>query len=107
MEEFAHIELELRKDVKEGDKESLLSLFSDVERYKHIAVLRDAEEDTTIKVMIEGLGEADLKLGNDVEKGKRKNIMTLFWYSERSRNFEIKGAAKAGDSAAIKMFVIS
>lgn len=107
MAKFAEIELRLNKSVKKGDKESLLSLFSAAERFKHMEVLTNADEDASIKVVLEGLGEADLKLGDDMEKGQQKTIMTLFWYSERIKTFEIKRGVKAGDSVAIKMFVVS
>ena len=91
MGKFANIELKLKKSVKKGDKESLLSLFSAAERFKHMEVLTNADEGANIKVVLEGLGEADLKLGDDMEKGQKKTIMTLFWYSERSKPIEIKG----------------
>ncbi len=90
MEKFASIELRLNKTIKKGDKESLLSIFSAAERFKHMEVLADADEDTNIKVVLEGLGEADLRLGDDMEKGQKKTIMTLFWYSERSKPIEMK-----------------
>lgn len=104
MEKFANIELRLNKSVKKGDKESLLSLFSVTERFKHMEVLTSTDENASIKVVLEGLGEADLKLGNDVEKGQQKTIMTLFWYNERSKSIEMKRNAEAGESIAINMW---
>jgi len=107
MEKFANTVLILGKSVKKGDKESLLSLFDVPERFKRMEVLTNADEGASIKVVLEGLGEADLKLGDDMEKGQQKTIMTLFWYSERIKTFEIKRGVKAGDSVDIKMFVVS
>ncbi len=104
MEKFASIELRLNKSLKKGDKESLLSLFSAAERFKHMEVLTNTDEGVSVKVIIEGLGEADLQLGNDMEKGQQKTIMTLFWYSERSKPIEIKRNAKAGEIVTINMW---
>lgn len=101
---FASAELKLGKDVNEGDEESLLSLFSAAQRFKPIRVLADAEEGTAIKITLEGLGELDLKLGNDVEKGERKTIMTLFWYSERSKTLKVTKSTKAGETIPVKMW---
>ena len=103
MEKFAAIELKLGKRIKKGDKESLLSLFSANERFKHMEVLIDADEDTDMKVILEGLGEADLKLGADMEKGQKKNIMTLFWYSERSKSIVMKREAKEGEGITLSI----
>jgi hypothetical protein len=97
MKKFAHITLRLRKDITKGDKESLLSLFSATERFKHMEVLIDADENSIMNVDLEGLGDADLLLGDDMEKGQNKTIMTLFWYSERSKPVEMKRDAKAGE----------
>jgi hypothetical protein len=105
MQEFANIELRLRKGVKEGDKGSLLSLFDADERFMRTEVLTDAEEDVIVRVKVGQLGEIDLKLGADIKKGKQKTIMTLFAFSERSKDFEIKSGAQANDSIPIKMFV--
>jgi hypothetical protein len=105
MEKFSNIELRLNKDIKKGDKESLLSLFSVADRFKRMEVLKDAEEDEIAKVVIEGFGEADLKLGADMEKGREKTIMTLFWFSERSKLIEMKKDAKAGESITINMWL--
>jgi hypothetical protein len=105
MEKFASVELKLGKDIKKGDKESLQTLFNSAERYKRMEVLTGADEDTNIKVILEGLGEIDLKLGDDMDKGQRKTIMTLFWFLERSKLIEMKRDAKEGEKVAIKMFV--
>ena len=104
MKKFASIKLRLNKSITKGDKESLLSLFSAVERFKHMDVLTNTDEGATVKVVIVGLGEANLELGNDMEKGQRKTIMTLFWYSERSKPIEMKRSAKAGEMVTINMW---
>ena len=104
MEKFASIELKLGKSVKKGDKESLLSIFSAGERFKHMEVLTNVDEGASIKVALEGLGEADLKLGDDMEKGQKKTIMTLFWYSERSKPIEMKRNAEMGEAIALHMW---
>jgi hypothetical protein len=103
MEQFATTELKLAKSVKSGDKESPLSLFSAAERFRHFDLLADANEDATVKVTLEGLGEVDLKLGADMEKGQKKTIMTLFWFAERSKDIEMMRDAEAGESLIIKM----
>ena len=82
MEKFGSVNLILDKDIKVGDRESLQTLFNSAERYRRMEVLTSADEDTDIRVVFEGLGEINLKLGNDMEKGKKKTIMTLFWYLE-------------------------
>jgi hypothetical protein len=105
MKKFANVELRLGKSVKKGDKESLLSLFNVAERFKRMQVLVNADGDTIIKVVLEGLGEADLKLGNDMEKRQQKTIMTLFWYNERSKPFEVKRNAKVGETVTVNMWV--
>jgi hypothetical protein len=104
MEKFTSADLTLVKSVKSGTKESLLSLFSVVERYKRMKVLLNADEGTTIRVVFEGLGEADLKLGADMEQGKFKTIMTLFDYRERSKPIEMNGEAEAGASITVNMW---
>ena len=104
MEKFASIELRLNKSVRKGDKESLLSLFSSAERFKHMEVLTNADEGASIKVVLEGLGEADLKLGDDMEKGQKKTVMTLFWYSERSKPIEMKRNAETGERIILQMW---
>ena len=103
MEKFASIELKLNKSVKEGDKESLLSLFSAQDRFRRMEVLTSADEDADSKVVLEGLGETDLKLGNDIEKGQQKTIMTLFWYSERSKPIKVKRNAEAGEKITVNL----
>lgn len=105
MENFTSCTLKLGKDIKKGNKESLQTLFRSAERYQRMEVLKDADEDTSIKVVLEGLGEIDLKLGNDMEKGKQKTIMTLFWFEERAKPIVMNKDAKAGESVAIDMFV--
>jgi hypothetical protein len=104
MDKFASIELKLKKNVKKGDNGPLLTLFSASERFKHMKVLIDAEEDTNLKVALEGLGEADLKLGDDMDKGQQKTIMTLFWFSEKSKPIEMLRDAKAGESITINIW---
>ena len=104
MEKFASIELRLGKSVKKGDSESLLSLFRAAERFKHVEVLTNVDEGTNIKVVLEGLGEADLKLGDGMEKGQKKTIMTLFWYSERSKPIEMKRNAEADENITLHMW---
>jgi hypothetical protein len=103
MENFGSVQLKLNKSVKKGDKENLLSLFNADDRFKPIEVLTDAEEETSVKVILEGLGEADLKLGADMEKGARKTIMTLFWFVERSKNMVMQRDAEAGENIALKI----
>jgi hypothetical protein len=105
MEEFGNVELVLGKDINKGDHESLQTLFRSAERYKRIEVFTSADEDANIKVVLEGLGETDLKLGDDMEKGQQKTIMTLFWYVERAKPIEMKRDAKAGESVIINMSV--
>ena len=104
MSKFSAIELKLKKSIKKGDKESLLSLFSAEERFKNMEVLIDADEDSVLKVVLEDMGEAELKLGDDMEKGQKKTIMTLFWYSERSKAIEMKKDAEAGESINISIW---
>jgi hypothetical protein len=103
METFGSVKLKLNKNIKKGDKESLLSLFDADDRFKPIEVLTDAEEDTSVKVILEGLGEIDLKLGADMEKGNKKTIMTLFWFAERSKNMEMRRDAQAGENVVLKI----
>lgn len=107
MKEFINSELKLYKSVKAGDKKSLLALFSAAERYKPMEVLTNAEEDAIVKVILEGLGEIDLKLGNDMQKGQKKTIMTLFFFFEREKLVEIKRDVKAGEIIPLKMFLVS
>jgi hypothetical protein len=101
MEKFAGIELKLTKNVKKGDKESLTSLFNFMDRTKRMEVLLDMEEGDTVKAVMEGLGENDLVLGNFMEKGMKKTIMTLFWLPEKTKLFEMKKDAPAGELVKI------
>jgi hypothetical protein len=54
-------------------------------------------------VILEGLGEIDLKLGADMEKKQKKTIMTLFWFAERSKNMEMQRKAEAGENVTLKI----
>jgi hypothetical protein len=101
MEKFAGIELKLTKNVKKGDKESLTSLFNFMDRTRRMEVLLDMEEGDTVKAVLEGLGESDLLLGNFMEKGMKKTIMTLFWLPEKTKLFEMKKDAAAGEMIKI------
>jgi len=105
MEKFTSVSLALGKDVKSGDKESLQTLFESAERYKRMELLVGADEDTNIKVILEGLGEADLQLGDDMEKGDRKTIMTLFWFLERDKPIVMRRDASKGENITVNMFV--
>jgi hypothetical protein len=105
MENFGSVQLQLNKNVKKGDKENLLSLFDADDRFKPMEISTDAEEDTVVKVILEGLGEIELKLGADMEKGSKKTIMTLFWFAERSKNFEMKRNAEAGENVTLKIMI--
>ena len=100
---FGSVELKLNKSVNKGDKESLLTLFDADDRFKPIEILADAEEETTVKVILEGLGDIDLKLGADMEKGSKKTIMTLFWFVERSKTIEMQRNAEAGENVILKI----
>jgi hypothetical protein len=104
MDKFTSIELTLNKNVNKGDTESLLTLFSFEERLKRMKVLKDLDEGEQVKVVLEGLGEIDLNLGNDMEKGDRKTIMTLFWFSEKSKAFKITRDATAGEKISIAIW---
>ncbi len=106
MEKFGSVQLKLNIDVKKGSKESLLSLFDADDRFKPIEVLTDAEENTGVKVLMEGLGEVDLKLGADMQKGRKKTIMTLFWFVERSKPIEIQKDATRGETVTINIYKI-
>ena len=107
MELFTTNELTLNKSVKKGDKENLLSLFSASDRFKPARVLIDAAEDTSVRVSLEKLGEIDLKLGDDMEKGQKKTIMTLFWFNERSKPITMMKDAQAGDPVKINMYKLN
>lgn len=97
MVKFASIELKLQKDVTKGAQESLLTLFGFEDRLKRMEVLIDVDEGEKVTVELKGLGKTELVLGNDMEKGDRKTIMTLFWLPEKSKLFEITRDAKAGE----------
>ena len=56
----------------------MLTLFSANERFKHMEVLIDAEEGTNLKVVLESLGEAELLLGDDMDKGTEKDCNDPF-----------------------------
>jgi hypothetical protein len=107
MVKFASVKLILGKDVKKGDQESLQTLFHSAERYRRILLLASAPEDAAIKVVLGGLGAAELKLGDDMEKGQVKTIMTLFWFAERAKLIEMKKKAKAGMTVTIDMALTS
>jgi hypothetical protein len=62
------------------------------------------EDDSTVKVVLEGLGEADLKLGADMLKGKKKTIMTLFWFVERNKAIEMKKNAAKGEKVVMNIW---
>jgi hypothetical protein len=104
MELFMTNELKLKMDVKKGDKENLLALFSAADRFKPAQVLIDAQENESVRVSLEGLGDIDLKLGDDMEKGQKKTIMTLFWFEERSKPISIMKDAQAGDKVVINIY---
>jgi len=106
MKKFASVTIKLGKDIKKGDQESLQTLFHSAERYQRMEVLTDADEDTDIRVTLEGLGEIDLKLGDDMEKGQQKTIMTLFWFVERAKPILMKRDAKKGETLLINMSVL-
>lgn len=103
MVKFASVRMILGKDVNKGDKESLQTLFHSAERYRRIPLLASANEDDNVRVVLKGLGTADLKLGDDMEKGQIKTIMTLFWFAEKAKPIEMKKKAKAGQIVTIAM----
>jgi hypothetical protein len=104
MDKFGSVELRLNKNVQMGAKESLLSLFDADARFEPIEVLVDAEEESKVNVVLEGLGETELKLGADMLKGRKKTIMTLFWFVERSKPIEMKRDAAAGEKVVLNIF---
>jgi hypothetical protein len=106
MKLFINGKLKLNKSVNKGDTASLLSLFDTSERFERFEALTDADEGDKLKVSLGELGEAELKLGADIEKGNRKSIMTLFWYDQRGKLFDIKGNAAAGKIITLKMWKI-
>jgi hypothetical protein len=105
MIKFTRAKLILGKDVNKGDHESLQTLFRSAERYRRMTLLAGAEEGDTIRVVLQGLGSIELKLGDDMEKGQVKTIMTLFWFEERARPIEMKKKARAGQTVTIDMMV--
>jgi hypothetical protein len=105
MEKFAGTVLPLEKNIKKGDKESLLSLFSVQDRFKRMEVLQNADENTPVKVVLEGLGQAELKLGDDMEPGMQRTIMTLFWFVERSRLMVMQKDASKGEKITLNLFL--
>ena len=107
MELFMTNELNLKMDIKKGDKENLLALFSAGDRFKSAPVLIDAQEDEIVRVSLEELGDIDLKLGDDMEKGQKKTIMTLFWFEERSKPITITKDARAGDTVKISIYKVN
>jgi hypothetical protein len=106
MELLLNGKLKLNMSVNKGDTESLLSLFGASERFKRFEVLADADEGVNIKVSLEELGEVELRLGADIEKGRQKCIMTLFWYDQRIIPFEIKKNVAADEAITLKMWKI-
>jgi hypothetical protein len=104
MELFGTVQLKLAKQVKKGDKETLLSLFDADARFEPIEVLVATEEDAVLKVVLEGLGEANLVLGADVPVGRKKTIMTLFWFVERSKLIEMKRDADVGEKIVMNIW---
>lgn len=105
MEKFGTTELRLNKNVKKGSKESLLTLFDADDRFKPIEVLVNANEEINVNVVLEGLGKATLKLGADMEKGRKKTIMTLFWFVERSKPIEMLKDAAQGDTVTLNIYL--
>ena len=104
MELFMTNKLKLKIDVKKGDQENLLALFSAGERFKPAQIHIDARENETVKVSLEELGDIDLKLGDDMEKGQKKTIMTLFWFEERSKPITIMKEARAEDTVVVNVY---
>jgi hypothetical protein len=104
MELFTSIQMKLDKNVKKGSQESLSSLFDFQERTKRMEVLLDMDEGQRVKAILEGLGETELVLGNDMEKGQRKTIMTLFWLPEKTKLIDMTGDAKEGENITITMW---
>jgi hypothetical protein len=104
MEKFAAIELKLKKSVANKEAPNLITLFSADERFKQMDVLTDAEEGDKIRVVLEGLAETELLLGDDMEKGQKKTLMTLFWFSEKSKPVEMQRTAEKGESITITMW---
>ena len=106
MEKFGNVELRLNKDIKIGATESLLSLFDADDRFKPIEVLTNMDEDAIVKVVLEGLGEANLQLGADMKSGRKKTIMTLFWFAERSKPIVMLKDAVKGAMVTLNIYKI-
>ena len=106
MIKFTSAKLRLGKDVNKGDQESLQTLFHSAERYRRMVLQTGAEEGASIRVVLQGLGAIDLKLGDDMERGQVKTVMTLFWFEERAKLIEMKRKAKAGKSVTIDMMLV-
>ena len=53
MEKFTGIELRLSKDVKKGNKESLIASFSFQERLKRMEILKEIDEGQSVRVILE------------------------------------------------------
>lgn len=106
MQRFSSGRLVLRKDVREGEQESLLSLFSVVERIKSMEILSDAEEGDIVRVIIDNIAEAEMALGADMKKGQSKTLMTLFWYRERVTPMAMKRTAASGDKVNVELWTI-
>jgi hypothetical protein len=104
MEKFATVQLKLKKSVFKGETHNLITLFSADERFKHMDILTDAEEGDKIRVVIEGLAETELLLGDDMEKGQNKTLMTLFWFTEKSKPIEMQKSADKGESFVLTMW---
>jgi hypothetical protein len=104
MEKFASVQLKLKKSVLEGETNNLITLFSAAERFKHMDILTDAEEGDKIRVVIEGLAETELLLGDDMEKGQNKTLMTLFWFTEKSKPIEMQKSAEKDESMVLTMW---
>ena len=67
-------------------------------------VLTNADEGDTIKVVLESLGKIELPLGDDMEKRQKKTLMTLFWFSEKSKPIEMQRTAEKGESITVTMW---
>ena len=105
MKKFAETTLLLDKDVKKGDKESLLSLFSVLDRFKRMKILSKADENTPVKVVLDDLGQIELKLGDDIEQGMQRTVMTLFWFEERSKLMEMQRDASKGEVIPLNLLL--
>ncbi len=104
MEKFATIKLQLKQSVEKGAKHDLITLFSAKERFKRMDTLTNADEGDKIRVVLESLGEIELLLGDDMEKGQHKTIMTLFWFSEKSKPIEMRRTAEKGELITVTMW---